>query len=222
MAMRDWFLILPFIVTLATPAIAAPPASETAPCAACADCTPGGPGSRVVHVRLFNQTRLNAGLSETILDVANRIWAPYGISIEQSRDADAITLVVSAGTMHRASGDPSIAVGDTLFTKGHATPYMHLWLGAAVLLAENSEPDGRPFSSRPSNDQNAILVRILGVALAHELGHFLLDTSRHSSEGLLRSMLPVRDLQFLDPSHLRLTRQQQLVMCQVPAGAVPQ
>jgi hypothetical protein len=221
--MRDWIRTLPFIVTLAAPSVAAStPAGEAAPCAACADCTSAASVSRVVHVRMFNQTRLNAAMAETILDIANRIWAPYGVSIEQSRDADAITLVVSAGTMRRDSGDPSIAVGDTLFTKGHATPYMHLWLGAAIQLAENSEADGRPFSSRPETDQHAILVRILGVALAHELGHFLLDTARHSSEGLLRSMLPVRDLQFLDPSHLRLTRQQQLAMCQVPAGAVPQ
>jgi hypothetical protein len=162
---------------------------------------------------MYNQTRLNESVFAAILEVTNSIWAPYGLSVEPATSADAITVVVSGATMRGQADAEPIPVGDTLFTKRHATPYIHLWLGAAELLAHNSDIDGQPFAMKPPAERDAILLRMLGVALAHELGHYLLDSAVHSSAGLLRGTLPAREMEQPNPAHLRLTRKQQQLMC---------
>jgi hypothetical protein len=158
---------------------------------------------------------LDNGVFGSILEVANSIWAPYGITVEAGTTSDAVTVVLSGGTLHGFAETP-IAVGDTLFTQGHATPYIHLWLGAAERLAHGSDTSGLLFTSRPPLERDAILVRMLGVALAHELGHYLLDSADHSSGGLLRSTMTARELEEANPARFRLTRKQQQLMCERP------
>ena len=223
MAFKCRIVALPLVVALTRPLIAASPVPHQAPvpCQPCLDCSDDA-GPRVVRVRLYNQTRLNESVFGDILKIANRIWEPYGISVESATSTDAITVVVSAGTLHGAVNGAPLAIGDTLFTQGHATPYIHLWLGAAELLARNSQSDGQSFAMKPPLERDAILLRMLGVALAHELGHYLLDTAAHSSGGLLRQTLAAHEMEEPDPAHLRLTRKQQQLMCQRPGTPVPE
>jgi hypothetical protein len=171
---------------------------------------------------VYNQSRVDESMFANILEVTNHIWEPYGVTIETGTSSDAVTVVVSGGTMRRSTDGAPIAVGDTIFTEGHATPYVHLWLGGAEVLARNSESDGQPFTMKAPVDRDAILLRMLGVALAHELGHYLLDTAHHSSAGLLRETMATRDMEQADPTHLRLTRKEQQLMCQKPDRSAPQ
>jgi hypothetical protein len=53
---------------------------------------------------------------------------------------------------------------------------------------------------------------MLGVALAHELGHYLLDTSQHSAAGLLQAGLTIHQLAFPEPARLTLTAEQQRLL----------
>ena len=66
---------------------------------------------------------------------------------------------------------------------------------------------------QPPVERDAILSRMLGVALAHELGHYLLDSAHHSSAGLLRQTMAAHEMEQPNPSHLRLSRKEQLLMC---------
>jgi hypothetical protein len=109
-------------------------------------------------------------------------------------------------------GGPTV-LGTTLFSKGHATPFIRLWLGAAEAVANGSDAEGQPFRMRPREERNSILLAIMGVALAHELAHYLLDTAHHSPGGLLRASLSVRELEHADPARLGLTVQQQRLIC---------
>jgi hypothetical protein len=204
-----------FVTLLAVNAIAATPLRKAAPspCQACIACGSETEHSRSVHVWWFNQSRMQTSDLADILTVANRIWMPYGVSIEAGAGADAIKIIVSGHLMRPDSSPAPVPIGDTLFTNGHATPYIHLWLGAAERLASSSEIDGRTFTSRSLDQRDSILRRILGVALAHELGHYLLDTASHSSAGLLRETLGIDDLARPMPGHLRLTDAQQQLMC---------
>jgi hypothetical protein len=213
----------PLIVALTLPLIAASPVVDqsTIPCQPCAECTDDA-GPRIVRIRIYNQTRMDESAFVNILEVTNRIWAPYGVSVEATTALDAVTVVVSAGTMHGTVDDAPIAVGDTLFTQGHATPYIHLWLGAAELLARNSQGDGQSFTLKPAAERDAILLRMLGVALAHEVGHYLLDSSHHSSAGLLQQTMAAREMEQPNPAHLRLSRKELQMMCQRPERSVPQ
>lgn len=214
MSFKQLFASLVLAVSITNPAAATPP-SATPSCRTCIDCESESAATKVIRLRTYNQTRLDDAVFGSILDVANSIWAPYGITVEAGTTADAVTVILSGGTL-RGLAETPIAVGDTLFTQGHATPYIHLWLGAAERLARGSDTSGLPFTSKPPLERDAVLVRMLGVALAHELGHYLLDTSNHSSGGLLRRTMTARELEEANPARFRLTRKQLQLMCERP------
>jgi hypothetical protein len=213
--LRTLALTVALITSLAVPSIAASPKREKSSerRQGCSECVTDLAHPKVVGLRVYNQREISEADLNRILEVAGRIWKAYGVALEPSTSMDAIAVVVSRDTSADATDFRPAVLGDTLFTKGHATPYIHLWPGNAEALANGSEMDGRPFTSRPPHEQNAIVVRMLGVALAHELAHYLLDTANHSAAGLLRATISVNDLAFPSPDHLRLSTKQQQLMC---------
>lgn len=172
---------------------------------------------RVVRVKIYNQSRMSAGDIDALVDVANRIWVAYGVSIEPQDDPAAVAVVLSNRRDPRDDRGP-IVLGTTLFADGHATPYINLSLAAAEEVAVGTDEGGVPFDARPTVQRDAIVGRILGVALAHEIGHYLLDTATHSSAGLLQRGLPSRELERAEPSYLRLTGAQQRQLLCLAAG----
>ena len=215
MVIKSIILAVPLIACVVVPLSAASPAPDhtTSTCRGCSECGPEPAQPRVVRVKMYNQSQISEASLEQILDTTNRIWNAYGVSVEPSASADAIAIVLS-GRRHPAATDlgPSV-LGDTIFTSGHATPYIHLWMGNAEALAGGSEIGGPPFIMRSREERNAIVLQMMGVALAHELGHYLLDTTHHSVGGLLRESLSVHDLAHPNPDHLRLTDKQQRRIC---------
>jgi hypothetical protein len=165
---------------------------------------------RVVHVRMYSRSRLTETDFVTVLDTTNRVWQRYGVTVQPGTGPDAVVVVVSAGGLNATWFGPTV-LGTTMFVEGHAKGNIHLSLEAAELLADTSVVTS--VRSRTSAEREAILRRILGVALAHEMGHYLLDSTHHSSAGLLQSVLSVRDMVDLHLSHLGLTDQQQRQVC---------
>jgi hypothetical protein len=193
-------------------------AAQTAPqapsnCPRCIECADDAAGLRTVRVKVYNLSSMDQAGLTALLDVTNRIWLPYGVRIEPVTDLDAIAVVVSEGQRASGSADLRAVLGETLFTRHHATPYIRLWLGAAAAAADDTQTGGLPFRALRREEQNTILRRMMGVAFAHELAHYLLDTEKHFPRGLLRGVLPVRDLQHPDPSRLKISWPQQGLMC---------
>jgi hypothetical protein len=175
---------------------------------------------RVVRVKIYNQSRMSARDIDAFVDVANRIWVAYGVSLQPQDDPDAVAVVLSNRRDPRDEAGP-IVLGTTLFAHGHATPYINLSLAAAQEVAAGADDGGPPFGTRPQVQQNAIVVRILGVALAHEMGHYLLDTATHSSAGLLKRGLPSNDMARAEPARLQLTAAQRHLLCPAPGMRRP-
>jgi hypothetical protein len=173
-------------------------------------CVAGHPQPRVVRLKLYNQSRLRQADVDALLEVANSIWIAYGVTLELGTDADAIALVL---TKDKSSPPASttVVLGTTLFTRGHATPYIRLSPAAAEAFAE--EEGGISFNAAPPDKRDAMLTRMLGIALAHELAHYLLDTAQHSTGGLLQPSLSIQEMAFPEAAHLRLTRKQQRLLC---------
>jgi hypothetical protein len=193
-------------------------AAQTAPqapsnCPRCIECADDAAGVRTVRVKVYNRSPMDQASLTALLDVTNRIWLPYGVRIEPVTDLDAIAVVVSEGQRASASADVRAVLGETLFTRHHATPYIRLWLGAAEATADTTSTGGVPFRALRREEREAILRRMMGVALAHELAHYLLDTEKHSPRGLLRQVLTARDLQQPDLTRLELSWPQQALMC---------
>jgi hypothetical protein len=215
MVIKSIVLAVPLIACVVVPLSAASPATDhtSSTCGQCSECGPDPAQPRVVGVKIYNQSGIRGASLDQILDTTNRIWNAYGVRVEPSMRANAIAIVLS-DRLHPAATDARPAVlGDTLFMSGHATRYIHLWMGNAEALAVGSEIGGPPFLTRSRDARNAILLQMMGVALAHELGHYLLDTAHHSAAGLLRESLSVIDLAHPNPAHLRLTDEQQRLIC---------
>ena len=183
-------------------------------CPPCPECSADMDALRVVHVKMYNQSRLGESGLNTLIDVANRIWLPYGVSVEPvSSPAGAVAVVVGAGQPEPVSRSGRPVLGDTLFHNGHATAYIRLWLGAAEAVASMKGAPGPVFSDLPADQRDTILLQMMGVAFAHELGHYLLDTGQHSTRGLLRAAITIGELQRPELTRLELTESQQRLMC---------
>jgi len=197
------------LVMLAGAARLAPPAAHGATASSC--CAVDSP--RVVRLMVRNHSRFSEADLGGVLDLVNRIWRPYGIDVERGTGPDAVSVVLASGR-DLAPQDQSVPVlGITLFARGHALPFISLSLAAAEALAAGGDIGVIPFRAQSPERRDAILRRMLGVALAHEMGHLLLDTTRHSSTGLLKAGLSTRELAYPEPDHLKLTPAQQRQLC---------
>jgi hypothetical protein len=201
-------------VCLAMPTAAVPAAHDVSCC--------GIDGQRrIVQLTLRNQSRMTDADLGAVLAVATRIWAPYGIGVERGADPGAIAVVLISGRSLAPQDVSAPVLGTTLFAQGHALPFINLSLAAAEALADESDLGVIPFRAQSAERRNGILRRMLGVALAHEMGHYLLDTARHSPVGLLQAALSTRELAFPEASHLRLTPEQRRRLCPC-SDAAPQ
>lgn len=211
MTIRSRLLTLPLIACCVMPLTADSRLPDRRP--PCVDCATDPGQLRVVRVKIYNQTRMSEANLDRVLEIANGIWLPYGVSFERATSADAIIIVMSKDPTSAATSLGPTVLGDTLFSRGHATPFIRLWPGAAEALVGGANYEGKPLRAWPDATRDAILLRVMGVALAHELGHYLLDTAHHSSGGLLKATLSVRELEYPDPARLWLTVEHQRLLC---------
>ncbi len=112
---------------------------------------------------------------------------------------------------------PTAAVDVTVLLEESAGPGPHLVSKSGVVLAALQLPDTPcgtgvarvwvtearryaglipdvHFPSLPHRLSDLFLTRALGRALAHEIGHYLLGTSRHTARGLMRARFLPREL----------------------------
>lgn len=171
---------------------------------------------RVVRVTIYNQSRLQGPDIDRMLQVTNRVWGPYGVVFETGNGPGAVAVVLLDGPS-LPNDNERVVLGTTLFTEGHATPYMRLSLAAAEAFANESHEGGVPYNARPQEQRDEILDRMLGVALAHEMAHYLLDTAQHSRVGLLQAGLTMHELAYPEATRLTLTAAQQRLLCPAPA-----
>ena len=190
-------------------------------CSTCVDCSSEAVNARTVRLKFYNQSRMSEADLSTMVGLNSRIWQPYGVTVERTTTTspDAVTVVVSGRERRPAWASAQTVLGETLFANHHATPYIRLWLGAVEAFADATRVGMVRFFTLPREQRNDILLQMMGVSLAHELAHYLLDTTKHSSRGLLKPALNVADMQRPDMAHLELTRSQQRLVCQ--SGLLP-
>jgi len=171
-----------------------------------------------VPITVYNQSYMTSSELDAIVETARGLWQPYGVTIAPGR-GDGLVVIVSDGSTDRdGSRQARKVLGTTTFSGGHAAPYIRLWVGAAeALLVDSLSPHP---SNMPTTQRGSLLVPMLGVALAHELGHVLLDTSRHALYGLLQRVIPFRDLEHPTSARLGLNEDQQLALCAVKDNVV--
>jgi hypothetical protein len=186
-------------------------ASSKRPAFSCAE--DGASPDVVIPLRISNQTTLATASVDAITDFAGIVWRRYGVHLERSQEGRAAIGVIIAPTVSPQMAHDGLRVlASTIFDHGEATSTMYVWVGSAEALMA-SAPGYHGSATLPKGAQDAGITQMLGVAFAHEIGHYLLDTADHSATGLLRANIPVTEL--LEPNlrALRLDRAQQVRLC---------
>lgn len=148
-----------------------------------------------VEVEFVHQRVLPLEAVRVIVDEAHRIWSPYGVTLQERQTPEALSIVIVEEK--RSSTAPSWAgpLGQIVFDHtGEPRSTILLFYDAAARLIGNATAAGsvgREFAilHRPN-----VIGRVLGRALAHELGHYLLRSPGHSVVGLMRAHQPITDL----------------------------
>ena len=166
------------------------------------------------------------------LAAAADIWRPYvDVSFVRSADPDdaallprgALELVITAQTL--AGQDPG-SLGWIAFTNGRPAPKISVSITAARHLLEQSSWRDRPLMALPPSIRESFLEQAIGRSVAHEIGHYLLRSSVHTTHGLMRARLVSADLMdgrrdhvLLEPSDVMRLQQGLLMVARERAGA---
>ncbi len=150
---------------------------------------------------------LPAAARVPLLDEATKIWRSQGVAIDWSSPTApprlanrSLRVLVIPRRGSAARQNDSLAVGELLGPgRGHAVAIVSI--EAAERLLEEGRPPGFPLQT-PLDHRRLGLV--LGRAVAHEIGHYLLDTHTHARRGLMRPRFDAREFSDLRPGTFTL------------------
>jgi hypothetical protein len=182
--------------------------------------TPAPTCSNVVDGRQQLRVRIVPGTMDPLLLARVRgevdaIWSRYQIDVawEPPRASDQqaspdlwVQFVDERPPSGRREG--RVAIAWLKFDKGAPTHHIQVSkVAATALLATKSWAGGRRrLIDGPISLQSAALGRIVGRAVAHEMGHFLLASPKHADRGLMRAVIDPEH--FVSPGIFFLTLQE--------------
>lgn len=155
----------------------------------------GASDAPTLAVRLTTSLALPDGLRPALVREVEGIWLHHGVRVVWTGDlaegrpssSDLRVLVVSATGASTSDREHAWPVAE-LLRGTHEQPVAIASVAAARRVLEASHHAGDP---------DALVARRLGVvlgrAVAHELGHFLLQTATHARHGLMRARISADD-----------------------------
>lgn len=182
------------LLTVAIVATSPPPATRTA-----ADTRPCDDAIRdpqPLRIRIASQPDVDEDVLAQARIEVEMIWRPYGIAVVWQRawwnDTDGpqpVLFVHIVDTPARVD-NAEHTLAWLVFADGRPLPYARVSLPAAMRrVATASLFEGKSLADAPREVQRQALGRVIGRALAHEIGHFLLGSTEHASVGLMARMI---------------------------------
>jgi hypothetical protein len=161
-----------------------------------------------IRLQVISTVPLPEQVLETAIGEAAAIWAPYGVTVsatrqlvrpQDSRD-EWITLIIRDVSRHEpghADRHGRRQLAGLAFAGGVPGTLMTAsWSVARDMAASTGVPRAA--------GGDTLAARLLGRALAHEVGHYLLGTRDHAPRGLMRPTFTVRDVLGSDWSSMLL------------------
>ncbi len=147
-----------------------------------------------VCLRVSQNLEMDAPLRTAVLAETARIWQPMGITIDAAEDhqnsCDRWILVKSALEAGPEDTAARRAIAWVPFVEKRARRVVFVRMSHARTLVES-------FSStnmrQPPAHTDALVAKLVGRSLAHELGHVLLNSQSHGKSGLMRADYGVDD-----------------------------
>jgi len=171
---------------------------------------PLGPRTRIM-LQVIPAFPMPDHLVAMIVTETAAIWAPYRVEVTATRELVRtsfwqgawMTLVIrdSPGPPSRGcqGADGAGALACLAFENGAPAHQISASWEAARRLVVAANLDHLPPVGR-----DTFAARVLGRAIAHELGHYLLGTMSHTSHGLMRMAFDARDVWASDRRAFRL------------------
>lgn len=151
-------------------------------------------------VNVYSARGVSPHLVTETLNEAGAVWNDVGITL-------AWRVVVDSEPQYTAAPHVVIADETVQAPNSRQTPLgwvrfkhpddpdqeIHISRLNGMKLLQSFSGLGRPMERMPPGEIEATLGRMLGRALAHELGHFLLRSSTHTKNGLMRGNRTIRE-----------------------------
>jgi len=175
----------------------------------------------LLHVALSVPPSLSTAVARIAVAEAADIWMPYGVAIDLAGPCEwtadertVLNLVAAEGTRAGVRGSSASSAGQwqrplgaiTFAPDGTPAPTITVFVSDVLELVSRAHVLGADEGRWPRKLHDVLVGRVVGRVLAHEIGHFLLRTRRHSAVGLMRSLQPAGDL--IEPSRRTFTLSQ--------------
>jgi hypothetical protein len=151
---------------------------------------------------VFRGLPANKRLQESLMEEVTHIWARYAVDVRRVGAADSgrdgairLTVVLADHPEGKVTTD---ALGSITFVDGEPEPTIVMYPNAVAMLVSLIKINNHPDQEWPFALRDAIYGRVLGRALAHEIGHYLLRSREHSVVGLMRARQSSSDLTRID------------------------
>jgi hypothetical protein len=143
----------------------------------------------------------------------DRIWAPYGVTFCWTRSDEGCAgvevrlrvHVASRAELPAVSGPRRHALGWIAFQGDRPGTEIALSVDAARAVVARARVGSRPLAAWPPAFGERFVPLVLGRALAHEVGHFVLASRAHGRTGLMAPSFPPDRVALEGPSRFSLS-----------------
>jgi hypothetical protein len=170
---------------------------------------PPSPSLRLRVDIAFQGLPMPPRFAASAMDEVTHIWADYGVDIRALNPGDAVRddAVRLSVVLANLPDQPTARgmLGSIPFLDDSPEPVILLYPGAIATLISGVRVTALPDHDWPYMLRDLIEGRVLGRALAHEIGHYLLRSRQHSELGLMRARQSTFDLVGYDRRHFTLS-----------------
>jgi hypothetical protein len=177
-------------------------------------CSASGVERRELRVRLVPHKGVDASMREVVQEEVAELWRPYGIDIVWEdawmegtpRDKPELFVFFVDRELENLRGGAT-PVAWILFMGGTPRELVNVSIPAARrLMNETAWHNDRPIRLAPVSAQERLLGRMIGRAVAHEVGHYLLASSKHAGTGLMKPLITPAEFVREGRKHLKLVQ----------------
>ena len=151
---------------------------------------------------------LAAAVTRAAVAEAAAIWLPYGVAVTgvdlgtSSAPTDGLVLTVVMSSAPAPPADWQAPLGAVDFDADGAPAHvMTVFVDRIVRMLEGAHLWDVPASHWPRVIREQVVGRAIGRVIAHEIGHVLLRSRRHTAGGLMRAVQ--RPDELIDPARTR-------------------
>ena len=160
-------------------------------------------GRLTLHVHVYNLANISNNELERALEYSSRILAAAGVHVlwelgdADSAEGHTMDLTAAADRANRRLDDRGFLV--VRFVRGIPPALLPGALGLALPSAQNGGHVSLFYDRIETVAQSVApsAAKILGSALAHEIGHVLLGSEQHSQDGIMKAVWSRADYQSL-------------------------